>query len=199
VREFRQCTNRPALATPVTRERLDIPLPRPEVFVEMLTVHHPSSPRLASRIVRAGVLVTLEVCVAIALLLAIRTDSATPSPEPDRPLSTVAVAAEPKDYRAAPVRVQGAIAERPLRLSERDRGAFVLEGEDERARLLVVFADDNRRHPRLKIGTDVVVHGTVVIPPDSRRLARRVTSRTAIAKRTHSSALLKATRIELAR
>jgi len=164
----------------------------------MTTVHHPR-PRLASRIVRAGLLVTLEVGVVIALLLAIRTDPAAPSPEPDRSLSTTAVAAEPADYRSAPVRVQGAIAERPIRLSKRDRGAFVLEGENERSRLLVVFADDAERQPRFKIGTDVIVHGTVVIPPDSRRLARRATSRTAIAARTDSSALLKATRIELVR
>jgi hypothetical protein len=162
-----------------------------------MTTVHPSRPRPASRIARAGLVFMLEVGAAIALLLAIRTDPATPAPEPDRPLSTTTVAAEPADYRSAPVRVQGAIAERPIRLSKRDRGAFVLEGEDERSRLLVVFADDAGRKPRLKIGTDVIVHGSVVIPPDSRRLARRVTSRTAIAARTDSSALLKATRIEL--
>jgi hypothetical protein len=154
---------------------------------------------LATRVARAGFVVTLEVGVVIALLLAIRTDPATPSPEPDRPLPTTAVAAEPAEYRSAPVRVQGAIAERPLRLSKRDRGAFVLEGEDERSRLLVVFADDAERQPRLKVGTDVIVHGSVVIPPDSRRLTRRATSRTAIAKRTGSTALLKATRIDLVR
>ena len=164
----------------------------------MTAVHHQRS-RPASRIVRAGLVFMLEVGAAIALLLAIRTDPATPSPEPDRPLATTAVAAEPAAHRSAPVRVQGAIAERPLRLSKRDRGAFVLEGEDERSRLLVVLADDAERQPRFKVGTDVIVHGTVVTPPDSRRLASRATSRTAIAARTDSSALLKATRVELMR
>jgi hypothetical protein len=164
----------------------------------MTAVHHQRRGP-ASRIVRAGLVFMLEVGAAIALLLAIRTDPTTPSPEPNRPLATTAVAAQPADYRSEPVRVQGAIAERPTRLSKRDRGAFVLEGEDERSRLLVVFADDAQPQPRLKIGTDVIVHGSVVIPPHSRRLARRVTSRTAIAARTDSSALLKATRIELVR
>jgi hypothetical protein len=162
----------------------------------MATVYQPR-PRLAHRIARAGLLAALEVGAAIALVLALRADPAAPAPEVDRPLSTRAVAAEPAAYRSAPVRVQGAVAERPIRLSKRDRGAFVLEGADERSRLLVVYADDAERRPRPKLGTQAIVHGTVVIPPESRRLARRASSRTAIAERTRSSAILKATSIEL--
>lgn len=164
----------------------------------MTTAHHPR-PRLASRIARAGLLATLEVGVVIALLLAIRTDSAAPSPETQRPLSTTTVAQQPASYRSQPIRVHGAIVERPTRISKHDRGAFVVEGEDQRSRLLVVPADGYKRQATLRIGTHVIVHGTVVIPPDSPRLAGRVASRTAIAERTDSSALLKATRIEIAR
>jgi hypothetical protein len=160
------------------------------------TTHHPR-PRLARRIARAGLLATFEVGAAIALVLALRTDPAAPAPEVDRPLSTRAVVAEPAAYRSMPVRVQGAVAERPVRLSKRDRGAFVLEDADERSRLLVVFTDDAERPPRPKLGTQVIVRGTVVIPPESRRLARRANSRTAIAERTDSGAILKTTSIEL--
>jgi hypothetical protein len=62
-----------------------------------------------------------------------------------------------------------------------------------------VVPADEARLLSLRVGTVVVVRGTVVVPPDSKRLADRVTSRTAVAQRAGAPALIKATRVETAR
>jgi hypothetical protein len=92
--------------------------------------------------------------------------------------------------------MRGRIVERPLRVSERDRRAFIVEG-DAGGRLLVVPADDVRLRS-FRVGTDVVIRGIVMIPPDSRRLARRAASRTAIAKRFDAPAIVKAVNVDIA-
>jgi hypothetical protein len=126
--------------------------------------------------------------------LLIRATPATPADAPNPPLKTETVAAAPASFRSQDVRVQGEVADWPTRIKHRDRGTFVMQ-ETEGARLLVVPADGERLRA-FKVGTAIVVHGRVVIPPDSRRLARRPTSRTAVAERAGAPALIKATRVD---
>jgi len=151
--------------------------------------------RYAPRIARAGLLAALEIGVAVALVLLVRTTPVTTAEAP-KPLTAQAVAAEPATFRSQDVRVLGTVVEWPTRIERRDAGTFVLAGTKD-ARLLVVPAGDMRL-TAFRVGTNVIVHGSVVIPPDSSRLARRATSRTAIAKRTNAPALIKATKVELA-
>jgi hypothetical protein len=136
----------------------------------------------------------LEAGAALVLLAAI--DSApTPAGVTTPTVGVDAVAAEPASYRSQTLRVRGRIVQRPTRVSARDRRAFVLDGA-RGGRLLVVPADEVR-WPTFKVGTAVAVHGTIVIPPDSRRLTRRPSSRTAIAQRIGAPALIKATEVRL--
>jgi len=72
----------------------------------------------------------------------------------------------------------------------------VLEGARD-GRLLVV-PNEGAKLPNWRAGTAVVVRGVVVIPPDSRRLARRATSRTAVAERAGASAIIKASEVRMA-
>ena len=90
--------------------------------------------------------------------------------------------------------MEGIVGQRPTRIQRHDRGTFVLLGK-RRTRLLVVPA---RRGALIgfRAGTPVVVRGSVVIPPRRSRLARRATTRTALAERTGSPALVKATDVE---
>jgi hypothetical protein len=109
---------------------------------------------------------------------------------------TDAVAASPATHRGGDVQIRGRVAEWPQEIRRRDQGTFVLEGSDG-GRLLVVPAD----HERLRaftVGTTVKVSGSILIPPDSKHLARRRISRTAITKRVHTPALIKATRVDFA-
>lgn len=151
--------------------------------------------RYAPRLARAGLLAALEIGLAFALLLLLRT-TPVPVAEAPKPLPTRAVAAEPASFRSQEVRVLGRVVEWPTRIKRRDAGTFVLGGAKD-ARLLVIPAGDARL-TAFRVGTNVIVDGSVVIPPDSDRLARRTTSRTAIAKRANAPALIKATKVELA-
>ena len=105
-------------------------------------------------------------------------------PEPGT-LGAETVAAEPQSFRSRALEVEGIVGQRPTRIQKRDRGTFVLLGRRRAMRLLVVPA---RRGTLtgFRAGTPVVVRGTVVIPPRRSRLARRATSRTALAERTGS-------------
>jgi hypothetical protein len=108
-----------------------------------------------------------------------------------------AVANDPASFRGGELTLRGRVVERPLRVSTRDGGTFVVEGRGGE-RLLVVPAN-RKRLPTFRTGVDVVVRGTVVIPPDSRRLARRAASRTALAKRFDAPAVVKAIEVHLPR
>jgi hypothetical protein len=154
-----------------------------------------SGRRRARRIARAIMVAALEVSVAIALLLMLRGGPQPLAAEPE-PLNARAVAVEPASFRSQDLRVQGTIVDRPTRIKHRDAGTFVLEGAGAK-RLLVVPAGDARL-TAFRAGTKVIVDGSVVIPPDNPALARRTTSRTAIAKRANAPALIKATRVMLA-
>jgi hypothetical protein len=148
-------------------------------------------------IVRAACVLALEVCVAIMIVSMIRdAPSAAPAEEPAGPASADAVAADPRGFRGGDVEVEGRIVERPKRVSVEDRRAFVLAGPGG-GRVLVVPADDAKL-TLFRKGVDVVVSGTVVVPPKSKKLARRTTSRTAVAKRMHAPALIKATDVDSA-
>jgi hypothetical protein len=148
-------------------------------------------------VVRAAIVLALEVCVAVVIVSLIRgAPASAPADEPSGPASADAVAHDPSGFRGGEVDVEGRIVERPKRVSEQDRRAFVLAGP-RGGRLLVVPAD----HAKLTLfrtGVDVVVSGTVVVPPKSKRLARRTTSRTAVAKRMHADAVVKATDVDSA-
>jgi hypothetical protein len=156
--------------------------------------HAAYSPR---RLARAAFVLALEVGVAVALVLVVRSATATPAERPAPAVGVDAVASDPASFRGGVLTLRGRVVERPLRVSARDRGAFVLEGRGGE-RLLVVPADRTRL-PAFRTGVDVTVRGTVVIPPDSRRLARRAASRTALAKRFDAPALVKAGEVELPR
>jgi hypothetical protein len=150
--------------------------------------------RRAGRLTRAAVVLGLEVAAGYAIVSAISLTPSAPADSP-RALSVAAVAHAPASFRGRPVQLRGRIAERPERVSPRDRGAFVLSrGSD---RLLVVPAK-GARLTAFRVGTNVVVRGSVVLPPDSKRLARHPTSRTAIAKRVHAPAILKAVEVTFA-
>jgi hypothetical protein len=138
---------------------------------------------------------TLELCAALVLVSLISTTPSAPADVPPPPIDADIVAADPGSFGAAAVK--GHIIERPMRISERDRRAFVLAGP-RGGRLLVVAARDAQL-PYYREGVEVVVHGSVVVPPDSKRLRRQTTSRTAIAKRMHAPALIKATEVQLER
>ena len=151
--------------------------------------------RRARRVLRAGFIVMLEVSIVLLLLMAVR---ATPVPPAEAAvLGAQAVADDPATYRSRSLEVQGVVGERPARIRREDRGAFFLEGA-EGGRVLVVPSKAIRL-TAFRNGTTVLVRGTVVVPPRSGRVARQVTSRTAIAARGGAGALIKATKIELAR
>lgn len=138
---------------------------------------------------RAGLIIGLELAVAMAIasMIAVETGASAAASES---LGAGMVASAPANYRGPEIRVQGRVAKRPSHVSSRDRGAFVLAGKDG-GRLLVVAAGSARLQA-FRIGTVVVVRGTLVVTPSSRRLARRPTTRTAVAKRAHASAIIKA-------
>ena len=145
------------------------------------------------RLLRAAIVLAIEIGVVVLFLAAIRQD---PAPA-DTPAVAVAVAgadavaADPASYRdAGEVRVRGRILEYPVRVSKRDRGTFILVGES--GRRLAVVPARTAKLPAFRAGMPVIVRGTVVIPPDSKRMARRSTSRTAIAARARAPALIKA-------
>lgn len=145
---------------------------------------------------RAALVLALEVCVAVVIVSLIKTAPSAPADVPPEATGADAVAAHPREFKGGPVDVKGRIVERPKRVSESDRRAFVLAGPDG-GRLLVVPADDARL-TLFRKGVTVIVRGTIVIPPKSKRLAQRVTSRTAVAKRMHAPALIKATDVKAA-
>jgi hypothetical protein len=152
--------------------------------------HHVAVAPRARRLARAGFVLGLELTAAALLVVAIRSPSTTAQAPVDPVFGADAVAARPGHFRSIEVRVRGRILTRPAHPPGRDRDAFVLGGSGG-GRLLVVPADDAR--PRaFRAGTDVVVRGTVVIPPASKRLERHPTSRTAVAKEARASAILEA-------
>jgi hypothetical protein len=138
----------------------------------------------------------LEAAAAFALISAITGPSSAPADVAPAPLGADEVAAAPASFRSGDVTVAGRIRPRPERVSKQDRRAFVLEGARD-GRLLVVPAQ-GAKLPNWRAGTAVVVRGAVVIPPDSRRLARRVASRTAVVKRAGAAAIIKAAEVQVA-
>jgi hypothetical protein len=149
--------------------------------------------RRALRLARAGFVGALEGAFVIAFVLLVRGAPDAPA-DPAQPLTAAAIAASPTHYRSQVVRVRGAIIDRPSRIASQDEGSFVL-ASGHGGRVLVVPAD-GANLLSLRVGTVVVVNGSVVVPPDSKRLADRVTSRTAVAQRAGAPALIKATRVE---
>ena len=154
--------------------------------------------RRRRRVARALLVCGFELAVAAALVLVISNSASAPAGtgEPTR-LTTEAVAASPAAYRSRDLQVRGRVAEWPKRINSHDQGTFVIEGS--RGARLVVVPADQRQLRAFTVGTTVLVSGSVVIPPDSERLARRATSRTAIAKRAHAPALIEATRVDYVR
>lgn len=148
------------------------------------------------RVTRSAIVLGVQAAVAFALVTAITSPASAPTDRVPESLSADDIAAEPASFRSREVTVAGRVRPRPERVSKQDRWAFVLEGARD-GRLLVV-ANEGARLPNWRAGTAVVVRGTVVIPPDSPRLARRVTSRTAITKRADAAAILKAADVQLA-
>ncbi len=138
-------------------------------------------------------MLVLELAVAYAIVAAVRVSpsepaaAAPPLPGPDD------VVAAPERFRGHEVTIQGRIVDRATRAPDGDRTPFVL-GDRMGGRLLVVRSADTHGMA-FKVGTMVQVSGTVVVPPDSRKLRRRPASRTAIAKRMRAPALIKATRV----
>jgi hypothetical protein len=139
----------------------------------------------------------LELGAAVAIVLVVRSAAATPAPRAAPAVGVDTVADAPASFRSGELAVRGHVVERPLRVRARDRGTFVIGG-DTGGRLLVVPAD-GARLPAFRSGVEVVVRGTVVIPPDSARLARRPATRTALAKRFDTPAVVKATDVDFAR
>ena len=155
------------------------------------------SRRRRPRIARALLVGGLELGAAAALVSVIANSASAPAGAADTPPLTIrAVAAEPAVYRSRDIQVRGRVADWPERIKRRDEGTFVIEGA-RGARLLVVPAD-RQRLQAFKVGTTVSVSGVLVIPPGSKRLAHRPTSRTAIAKRADAPAIVKATRVRYA-
>jgi hypothetical protein len=148
------------------------------------------------RIARSGVLIALEIGVAVLIVSLIRQDPAPANGPTDRIATADAVATDPEGFRAGEQRVQGRVLEYPERISSRDRGTFILVGET--GRRLVVVPADRTRLRSFRPGVRVIVSGEVVLPPDSTRLSRRTTSRTAIAKRANAPALIKAIMVSAA-
>ena len=139
-------------------------------------LEHESSPSRGARprqrrIARAALVCGLELGVAAALLLAITSSASAPVAAGERPpLTTEAVAAAPASYRSRDIQVQGRVAAWPKRTGVatgdlRDQGHARLPA-------LVVPADRQRLRA-FTVGTMITVHGSVVIPPKSMRLARR--------------------------
>lgn len=132
------------------------------------------------------------------MVLAVSDSASTPAGAASPPpLTTEAVAARPTAYRGRDLQVRGRVAAWPERIKSTDRGTFVIEGT--RGARLVVVPAVRRRLRAFKVGTTVLVSGSVVVPPKSKRLAARRTSRTAVAKRAHAPALIKATRVQYLR
>jgi hypothetical protein len=158
----------------------------------------PRRRRRLSRIARSLAVLGLEAAAALALFTVVTgAQSAPAEPSEASPsISADEVATRPARFRAREVRVTGRIRPRPERVSKQDRLAFVLEGTRD-GRLLVVPAEGTRL-PGYRAGTAVIVRGTVVVPPDSKRLARRVASRTAVAQRADATAIVKAVEVEVA-
>jgi hypothetical protein len=152
------------------------------------------SPR---RLARAAFLLALQVGVAVALVVVVRSATATPAERPVSAIGVDAVAQDPASFRGNALTLRGRVVERPIRVSARDRGTFVIAGS--RGERLLVVPADRRRLRGFRTGVEVIVRGTVVIPPDSRRLARRAASRTALARRYDAPALVKATEVDLPR
>jgi hypothetical protein len=147
-------------------------------------------------VARSAIVLGLQAAVAFALVTAITGPTSAPADRGPASLSADDIAAEPASFRSREVTLAGRVRPRPERVSKQDRWAFVLEGARD-GRLLVV-PDEGVRLPNWRPGTAVVVRGTIVIPPDSPRLARRVASRTAVTKRADAAAILKATDVRLA-
>ncbi len=151
-------------------------------------------PGRAARLARAGFVLGLEVAVAGALAQIVGAEPWASAAAPAGPLPAQVVASAPASFRdPTQLVVKGRVVKRPLRVGSRDRGAFVLAGEGG-GRLLVVPADGAGLQA-FRIGTTVIVRGTLVLTPDSRRLARRPATRTAVARRAHAPALIKATAV----
>ena len=143
---------------------------------------------------RAAVVLAFELAAAGALVQVVAAEPGASAAAPSGPRSVQEVAAEPASFRGRPdVRVEGRVAKRPWRVASRDRSAFVLAGKAG-GRLLIVPADGVRLQA-FRIGTTVSVRGALVLIPDSRRLARRAATRTAVARRAHAPALIKATAV----
>jgi hypothetical protein len=159
--------------------------------------HQQSPRREVARLTRAGLVLTLEGAAALALITTIRAAPAAPADAEPATLGTETVATRPERVRSRTVEIEGTVGFRPTRITEQDRGTFVLLGK-RRTRLLVV-PRDRARLAAFRAGTPVVVRGTVIVPPNSARLARRPTSRTAIAERAGSTAIVKATHVGLLR
>jgi hypothetical protein len=149
----------------------------------------PSPPLRAAR---AGLIVGLELAVAVTIASILDAEPGASAAASDS-VSVDLVASAPASYRGPEVVVRGRVAKRPTRVSTRDRSAFVLAGKDG-GRLLVVPSGPARLKA-FRVGTMVVVRGAVVLTPSSRRLARRPATRTAVAKRAHAPALIKATSV----
>jgi hypothetical protein len=158
----------------------------------------PARRRRASigRLARSGVLLALELAVAVLIVSLIRQEPA-PAEAPTKLVAGAdAVAADPASFRTGEQRVRGRVLDYPTRISSRDRGTFILAGES--GRRLAVVPAKRTKLASFRAGVPVIVRGTVVIPPDSKRLARRTTSRTAIAKRANAPALIKAVKVSAA-
>ena len=148
------------------------------------------------RVARSALVLGLQAAVAFALVTAITGTPSAPADRAPASFSADDIAADPASFRSREVTVAGRVRPRPERVSKQDRWAFVLEGARD-GRLLVV-PGEGATLPNWRAGTAVVVRGAVVIPPDSRRLARRVASRTAVAERADAAAILKAADVQLA-
>ena len=150
-----------------------------------------------ARLTCFALVLTLEGAAAAALVILLRTAPAEPADVGLATVGTEIVAAQPERFRSRTLEIEGTVGVRPTRIRAQDRGTFVLVGK-RRTRLLVV-PRDRATLTAFRAGTPVVVRGTVVVPPTSARLARRLTSRTAIAQREGTPAIVKATQVDLLR
>jgi hypothetical protein len=169
----------------------------PGTYEYRYAASHPPRRAAFARLARMTFVLGLEAAAAFALISVISGPSPAPAEDAaPAALQADAVAAAPADFRAGQVTVEGRVRPRPTRVAPQDRYAFVLEGARD-GRLLAVPAKGVRL-PAYTPGVKVVVRGDVVVPPDSKRLAKRVSSRTAVAQRADATAIVKVAQVELA-
>jgi hypothetical protein len=149
----------------------------------------------------AVVLLAGELAVIAALVVSVRSalsDHVVPAAAPAPvQLSAATVAAHPRAYRARTVAVAGRVGVNPPRRSPRDRWAFLLLGRP--GHPLLVVPARGAALTVFKLGTRVVVHGTVTLPHRHHVNRLSPSSRSRVAHRNHAPAIVEARQVTIDR